>query len=492
MSALAADLVVVGAGGAGLPAAITALDQGVQRVVVLEKRKRIGGNAAMAGGTLFAVGSRLQLEAGIDVHAADVFRETMAYHHYDGVDPGLVRLFIDQSSKTIAWLEEHGALYRCAPGRDLVVEPAEGPSPPGSFGRVMDSLADAFEIAGGTLVTGVEVYGITRDDDGRIAGVLARNRDGEELVVSAGHVIIATGGFTGNRELLDHHFGATYDEAVYWTDSKRLTGDGIRIAESAGAAIDGRCFLIKENCYSFKTGKRDLPYRGAVEATCVWVNQRGERFLDESLGTVNASTNTLVAQPGMLGFALFDDALIRELMDQPDPFSPEPCSGEEGSDAVTPHGYRKQLRTTLADPANRDWSVAGDNWNAIATWIGAEPDVLCATISRYNLSCEEGCDGYLAKDPAFLRPLRTPPFYALKFRPLMIDTVGPLRVNERLEVLDPQARPIKGLLAAGVVTSGWLGKDEHLFGTPLSWALSSGLVAGAVVAQTIRGERRRA
>lgn len=474
--ALVADLVVIGSGGAGLPAALTAQEHGLARVVVLEKRAVIGGNAGMSGGFLFAMQSRPQREAGIARSPDDTFRETMAYYHYDGVDCRLVRLWADQADETVHWLESRGIGYRPLVFRDLSVEPSGWHNPPGSFKRAMDMLTEQFTASGGRLFTNAAAVGITGSPDGGIRAVVADTKKDGRLTIETPRVVLATGGFTGNVDLLHEHFPGMYDEETYWTDAKRLAGDGIALAGEVGADTTGRTFLIKENTYSFKT-KKNRPNRAGMEARCLWVNARGERFLDESIGMVNATTNTLIDQPGMTGFALFDDDLVQYIMDQPDPMAGEPRPGED-------EGYRPTLRDQLTDPLNMEWCISAGDWSEIASWIGADPQVLAATVRDYNGYCDAGRDALWAKNPQYLVPLRTAPFYVLRFRPLMIDTAGPLRVDHQLRVLDPQARPIPGLFAAGSLVSGWIGSDEHRFGTPLSWAISSGRIAGAGAAVT--------
>lgn len=472
---LVADLVVIGSGGAGLPAALAAQEHGLARVVVLEKRSVIGGNAGMSGGFLFAMQSRPQREAGTANSPDDTFRDTMAYYHYDGVDPRLVRMWVDQADETVHWLEGRGIGYRALAFRDQSVEPSGWSNPPGSFKRAMDMLVDQFTASGGRLLTKAAAVAITGSPEGGVSTVVADTMDGR-LTIETPRVVVAAGGFTGNVDLLHEHFPGLYDEDIYWTDAKRLDGDGIALAGGVGADTTGRTFLIKENTYSFKT-KKDRPNRAGMEPRCLWVNARGERFLDESIGMVNATTNALIVQPGMTGFALFDDDLVQYIMDQPDPMAGEPRPGES-------EGYRPTLRDQLSDPVNKEWCISAADWSEIATWIGADPQILAATVGEYNGYCDAGRDALWAKDSEYLVPLRTAPFYALRFRPLMIDTSGPLRVDDQLRVLDPQARPIPGLFAAGSVVSGWIGSDEYRFGTPLSWAISSGRIAGAAAAVT--------
>ena len=482
MTDLTADLVVIGAGGAGLPGALAALDAGLKQVVVLEKRPIVGGNAAMSGGFLFAVDSAPQRAAGLDGSLDDVFRETMAYFHYDRVDPALVRLWVDQADQSVEWLQGLGVGYRPMPGMHLGVEPSGWANHPSSFRRVMDLLKERVEVAGGQIITRATVTGLVGSAASGVTAVLADTPNGP-LTLSTGRVLITTGGFTGNVGLLEDHFKGVYDENIYWTDAKRLEGDGIALAGGVGADVRGPTALIKENCYSFRT-KKNKPNRAATEASSLWVNRRGERFLDESLGFVNATTNALVAQPGMVGFALFDDALVQQMADRPDPFAAELRPGEDDPNTWTAEGYRRTLRDELSDPANDEWCTSGEDWAQIASWIGASSDALTDTVNRYNGFCDSGRDALWGKEPSLLFPLRKPPFYALRFRPLMIDTAGPVVVDGELRVLDPERRPIPGLFAAGSVTSGWIGADEHRFGTPLSWAISSGRVAGAAAAGT--------
>jgi fumarate reductase flavoprotein subunit len=470
-------LVVVGAGGAGLPAALVAQEKGVLDVVVLEKRPTVGGNAGMSGGFLFAAASGPQRERGT-AHSPDVlFRETMAHYRYDEVDARLIRLWVDEADRNVEWMESIGVGYRPWFGEDPVVEPTGWSNHPGSFQQAMEIMRDRCIEQGGRVLTRTPATAIEPGDRPGWHRVRAQGPNGE-VVIDTPRVLLASGGFTGNVELLHEKFPGVYDEAVYWTDTKRLAGDGIPLAAQAGGDISGRTFLIKENCYSFKT-KKNKPNRGAMEPTLLWVNQRGERFLDESTGGVNSSTNALVAQPGMLGFALFDDAAAQRVMDRPNPFADELRPGEEDPNTWTADGFRRSFREDLAAPENSEWCMSADSWAEVAEWIGADPATLEATVAEYNRYCEQGRDELWGKPAEFLIPLTKPPFSALKFRPLMIDTVGPVQVDTHLRVLGQDGKPVPGLYAAGALTSGWVGADEHRFGTPLSWAIGSGRVAGA-------------
>jgi fumarate reductase flavoprotein subunit len=476
MRKLEANLVVIGAGGAGLCAALTALESGVTGVIVLEKRFVVGGNSSMAGGMIFAAESRQQKEAGVNISRDGVFKDTLAFHHYDKVNPHILRAFIDKSAGTVQWLENRGLPFEWSKGMGVHI--LKGVTTPfGGFSRATKVLAGHIKSCGGRILTHTTAKKILRDAQGRINGLMAVNKEGEEIWINTQSVILTTGGFTGNKALLKKYFPNYWDD-VYWTDAIPLEGDGLQLAESAGAGLEDYCTLIRENGYCFdKSGK--MPNRVHMQEGAVWVNRYGQRYADEN-NHDDASTNALLAQPGKIAFALFDDKLIRIANERPDPFSPKSGPTEK------PPALNEIIS---AEAEEGIWSMVSANWDEIAGWIGADPSVLKNTVDEYNTFCDQGRDGLFAKDPRSLYPLRIPPFYAVKFRPLMVDTIGPVRIDERMEVLDKQDRPIPGLYAGGVITSGWQGNDYRLFGSALGYSLNSGRIAGENAVKYLSSER---
>lgn len=470
MRKLDANMVVIGGGGTGVAAALTAIEQGITSIVLLEKRAALGGNATMAAGFLFAAGSRHQREAGAEISRDTAFKESMAYHHYKA-NPRILRTFINTSAETLQWLEDQGVVYEWD-GVMNAHRPRDLDSPVGGFDPILKLLAEKFQARGGQILKNTAAKKILREPDGNVTEVIATAKDGEEIQIRTRSIILGPGGFTGNQELLKKYFPLNYDENVYWTDAKPLMGDGIALATSAGASLAEYCALIRENGYSFRTKKR-MPNRASMEPCCIWVNAKGERIIGETVAHINASTNALLVQPGKVGFALYDDALIQRIVDRPEwGFEPN----------------RRNLKEVLVEEAKQgEWSKIAERWEEIADWLGADQEVLKATVEEYNVSCGKGHDELFAKDRQYLLPLRKPPFYALKFRPLMIETVGPVKTNVHMEVLDKQGTPIPGLYAGGALTSGWQGDEEHRFGTPLSYALTSGRIAGARAASYLRG-----
>ena len=463
MKKLNADVVIIGGGGAGLVAALTAIQTGISNVIVLEKRFKIGGNSSMAGGMIFAAESKIQKSMGIEVNRDQVFRDTMAFHHYEHVNPRIVRAFIDKSASTIEWLESLGESF----DYKMNVHIIKGITTPfGGFNRVTKMLAEKIKISGGQILTNTVAESIKRDPEGNISEVVAASKDGEKLQIKTKIVILTTGGFTGNNSLLKKYFPKYWDDA-YCTDAIPLDGDGIGLAKNAGAGIDDFCTLIRENGYCFdKSGK--MPNRIHMEKGSVWVNKNGIRYADETIHE-NPATNALLAQPGKTAFALFDDRLVKIVNDRPNPMA-----NLHTSDKKEP-GLKETL---LKEALSGKWCIASDNWQDIAKWIGADPAVLQHTIKEYNSFCDAGRDGLFAKDKEALIALRKPPFYAVKFRPLMIDTAGPVQINEFMEVIDKKGKPVPGFYAAGVITSGWQGNDYRIFGSALGYSLNSGRIAG--------------
>lgn len=472
MQTIEADLVVIGGGGAGLPAALTAIEGGVKRVVLLEKRRTLGGNASMAGGFIFAAESHRQKEVNGVMDRDAVFKQIMAFNHYDRVKPRILRAFVDKSGETVQWLEDRGAVFKFGHIETMACHILEGmKAPVGGFSRVIKLFGDRFQNAGGQILLNTAGEQIVCNDHGRIEKVIAKDRNGEPVEINTSCVFLSCGGFTGNAELLKSYFPDYYSDA-YWTDAVPNMGEGIQMAKDAGASLAKHCTLVRETAYSFET-KKSMPNRAGMQPSSLWVNARGERFADESIFIDDVTTNALIAQPGMVGFALFDTNLIDYMVKNPrSVLGPDPVSIRDVFDA---------------ESLTREWCIKTDSFDEIASWIGADPQVLKQTVEEYNGFVERGHDALFAKDPQHLVPLAAPPFYALKFRPLMVETVGPVEINERMEVLDAHGKAIPGFYAGGAIASGWQGNDYYLFGSALGWAINSGRIAGENAIRFLQG-----
>ena len=471
------NMVVIGAGGAGLAAAVSAMQAGVEKILVLEKSPFVGGNSRMAGGHL--VVTKTEEKPGTVGTAEETFREVIRFHHYERVEPKLLRKFLDNTRGTVDWLEALGFPYT-ENGSGM----KDGKYPFGNFKRVTSYMAKLLRENGNEVLLNTAATGIQRDDDGKISGVTAKSADGTELSWSTKTVVISTGGFTGNSELLHKYFPDDYDDN-YYTDALPQDGDGIALAESAGAALTNYCTIVKENAYSCNS-RLDAPNRAAHQGCSLWINARGERFSNES-------TNSLVRQPGKIGYALYDENVLSTMEAMLADHVKKHGSidrmqamdfSELGNNVINIFDADR-LRSMLENEYQRQegWVFKAETPDELASILGIKPENLNQTLQEYNEDCEKGRDRLFGKPSAAMIPLNKGPYYALKFRPILIDTIGPIVINDRMEVLDPNHEPIPGLFAAGVVTSGSQGRDYTLHGAALGFSLFSGRFAGTYIAE---------
>jgi fumarate reductase flavoprotein subunit len=463
-----ADVVIIGSGGAGTSAGMVALQKGAGKVIILEKQSYMGANSSLAGGMLYSPGKANPFEApqasaaqkpvfsNPQEAANAAIKEDIEFNHYELVDPKLVRVLINESLSTGKWF------------KDLGIDTDANAGAPGSFGKSLKQLGDKFKSLGGQIMMNTTAKKILQDSSGKVTGVIAVDKEGKELSIKAGSVVLASGGFTGNAELLKKYF-PYYSPDIISTEATRANmGDGIKLAAEAGAALADYATLVKENGFSFKSGSA-IDNRISMSAS-LWVNRRGERFMNETVGKDNESANALLGQPGSVGYAIFDDSQIVAL-----------GTGSRMGAASKPGEKQASLKEKMQTEAaaGSTWVKTAGTLDEIAAWIGADPKVLKATVEEYNSFCDKGQDDALGKEKSALSALRKPPYYAVRFGMLMIDTIGPVKINSRMEVLDKDGKAIPGFYAAGAVTSGWQGRDYHLFGSALGLSSAGGRLAGA-------------
>lgn len=461
-AAFTCDVVVVGAGGSGLASAIAAAENGA-KVVVLEKRHGAGGDTALAGG-LFAAESPPLKRLKNDSNADELIRRALSYAHWK-TNPRIVRAFIKRSGDTIGWLEKVGVKFF----EIAEYYPTQGPRimhlPEGMGAGLIQVLVTKSKSLGVTLLCDTAATKILTDKSGRAVGVSAVTKE-EEITVASKCVIIAAGGYGGNRDLLEKHY-------PQYTDELHLIGlphqgDGLRMAMEAGADTEGLGTLLLRGPY-FRGSTQVLTV--ATEPTTVWVNRRGERFIDEAMGfNWPEAANALNRQPGRISFTLIDEAIKREFM------TTGPIKGYRNP-ALKP---LEKLERQLSSEAAKGSVVISDSWDEIARWIGAEPKTLKKTINEYNFSCNRGYDDLLFKQRRFLVPLSTPPYYALRCCQGFLGTIGGIRINHDMEVLDEHDKKISGLYAVGAGTGGWESDTYclELSGSAFGFAINSGRIAG--------------
>ena len=477
---LNAELVILGSGGAGLAAAVTAAEKGIKNIVVIEKRGSPGGNSARAEG-MFACESPVQKRLGITVNNDEYFKKAMRWSHWSRVNPGVVRAFINKSGDTIRWLEDKGINFeipRSEPGglpclgADVWHLPAKGPEGRNG-GRVIKILDKQFREMGGQLLLNTSAKEILLGGKGEIRGVVASSSDGKELRIETGCLVIATGGFAANKELLRQYCPEYRDEIEFDENSVRNMGDGLLLAKQAGAAISESVSILKEGPKSNYKGRFPLFFLLSTHA--LWVNKKGKRFIDEGAGYMAfESVNAMLQQPDCVLYALFDSRTAKNL------FSLFPEEIKRMSGNLPPFAVpgEEELRRMAAEK-NAVIKITS-SWEEMAEWMGAEPKILKATVDKYNAACAKGYDEEFAKDKRLLHPVDEAPYYAIKGIVSMIDTTGGIKTSEHMEILSKEENPIPGLFAAGVIVDGFEGHtyDSELTGSAFGFAMNSGRIAG--------------
>lgn len=475
---LEADIVVVGGGGAGLPAAVQAYENGAKKVIVLEERNNPGGNAVFANG-IFACDSPVQRANQVYVDRDELFSKAMAWHHYDRVDARILRAYIDKSGDTIQWLMNKGIEFQVGP--QMMMYPGQDPSwhiamnkktgDLSRFAQVFRLLTKEIEDYGGRVICNAAGVSVVKDEAGKVSGLVARTKDGNEFTIKTKSVIIASGGFIGNTELLKKYF-PYYEPEKFGGFYIPVQGHGMTMAAEAGGALEDYATLVKEAPASSDEMKERALGMACREPDIMWVNRLGLRFADESIGAhLQTSTNAILHQPGKMVYAIFDQNTIQSAKQQGWAMPKYPAGD-----------WHEKLSEQLAAAAEkRQWAITSDTIEGLAEWIGAPVETLKASVDEYNAFCAGGHDALFAKERRHLKPITQGPFYAVKFGVLIIETVGPVRVNDRMEVINSDYQAIPGLYAAGAITSGWQGHDycgDFMFGSALGYSMNSGRIAG--------------
>jgi fumarate reductase flavoprotein subunit len=497
---LKANIVIIGSGG-GLAAAAAAAEMGVTGIVVLEKQKILGGHSNWAQ-ALYACESPLHREAQILDDRDENFKGAIRHAHWARVEPRLVRAYLNKSGDTIRWFREKGVNF------DLKVHyinqtfgtghfPLKGKGP--EYGRgaeLIKVLTRECQELGVEIFTGTRAKKIIRGNKGEVTGVAAE-KSGQEFTIKTKSVIIATGGFAGNKELLKKYC-PDYSEGMHVRElSEHHTGDGLIMAAEAGAAISDYITVYLEAPHpNYKNTRESLassmkePIAGIIkEPYTVWVNKKGRRFIDETAGfNLFESGNAGSRQPDRVLYSLFDDQ-IRQDVEEKGMLTGRGWGKEEKGQRIAVPGLEAVLKKRSVEGEDSLVKIA-DSWDDIADWIGAKPEVLKAEIEEYNTYCEHGYDQVFIKDRKHLRPLLKTPFYAIRCITSLGGTTGGIKVNERLEALDKNLDTIPGLYAAGVIADGWQGQTPAVESTggPFTFAFNSGRIAGENAARFVGGK----
>lgn len=448
-----ADVLVLGAGQAGLTAAVAAAQQGA-RVLLLEKLALPGGSTAMSSGLTAYAGTDEQAAEGIVDSVESLKADILATGRHRN-DEALVDAYCREQLTTYRWLQGLGVVYghvHAASGQSVPRSHATDPS------RMVDTLAKRAEELGVRIVYGVRAFQLLVHDD-TVTGVLAEN-GGALVAIEAGAVVIATGGFSRNLELLDR-FVPQMVPAIHG-GAPGSEGDGLLMAWKAGA--DFRDTPYVKGTFGIHPG--DDPRENgtgilAVYKGAIAVNREGRRFVDESL-PYKAIGDVCLQQPGHVAWQVFDQTV----MDKDDP-------------EVHIYWFSGRLATGLLETA--------DTLEGLAERLGLPVDTFLATVDSYNAAVRgERADefGRTSLSGTSERPteIARGPFYAHLSGTSVLATYCGLTVEPGTAVLDVYGEPIPGLFAAGEVTGGFHGAG-YVTGTSVGKAGVFGRLAGLAAAR---------
>jgi fumarate reductase flavoprotein subunit len=460
-----ADVLVVGAGLAGLAAAITAADAGA-KVLLIDKHYKIGGAAMGAGGSYSAAGSRLQREKQIQDSPALHFEEANRIGK-GKADPAILRLYAEQAPPTQDWLERLGVEFdpkgpRFAPEHELYKVQrtcdAKGAGP--GFIAVLGRQLDQRITAGAITMRGETTAVRLVKREGRVVGLRVLDEEGRTTTLYARAVILASGGYGANRTMV-RKYNPSLANALT-VASKYATGDGIRIAEDAGAALVNMDLMapyfagVENPPGSGRTLMISL-ISGIVPAFKgdIWVSKAGTRFMNEDSPSPDARERALRSLPDAVVFALFDDGMLKAA--KPPLFN---------FDAHLKEGRVIKTASSIA---------------ALALQIGVPSHALLKTIETYNGYVAGGRDVDFGRNDLFA--FNRPPFYAIVASGVIFMTMGGVKTNATLQVIGVKGDPIPGLYAAGEVMGAaqWMG-DGLISGAGNGAALVFGRLAGQAAA----------
>lgn len=434
------DVVVVGSGGAGLAAAIQACDEGA-RVLIVEKMSSIGGNTIKASVGMNAAETRYQKLKGIEDSKELFYQETLKGGHFKN-NPVLLREFVEQAPQAIEWLAEHGIelsdiTITGGMSIDRTHRPADA-SAVGGFlisGLVKNVNKRNIDVMLDTSVTQI------RYENGAVAGVELLNDENESLVINAKSVVVATGGFSANRDMVVKYRPEL--DGFVTTNHKGATGSGIAILEAIGAAtVDMGEIQIHPTVEQTTSYLISESIRGGG---AILVSQAGNRFFNE-METRDKVSAQIIALPEKYAYVVFDEQV--------------------------------RLKNKAADEyIARGFVESAESPRKLADKLGMDYHAFLATLERYNVFVDKQYDEDFGRKTAMRHPLNQGPFYAIRIAPGVHHTMGGVTIDTDTQVLDASKAVLKGAFAAGEVVGGIHG-GNRIGGNAVADIIIFGILAG--------------
>lgn len=492
---ITADIVIIGAGTAGLVTAMTAAEAGAS-VVVIAKSPSVSAR----GGSNFAIGSKLAKQLGqeFDWHAA---YEKLLGLHTHRVNEQLWSIFANKSGEAMDWMCEKAVAAGLTP---VLQHPMVGEYPGthmflgGPHGQrtsgdpqfdILLYLVDAGKQLGTKFLFNTRAEQLVRENDGRVSAVIAKTRDGSYTkFVGKKAVVLATGDYSSDSEMKAKYCPMVQDLPSHVAPQGSCSGDGHKMARWVGAGMqknEWHAPMIFGTSHAANAGRvvrqnaddpeavRDMDTMLA-HGCDVWnlnVNALGERYCNENIISGHHAMQTLL-QPGKKVYAIWDSGYAEKMPNT------EPYVGAPRPDA-------KRIQRAFDILAKANIYFKANTIEELAEKFKLPTDTFLETVARYNQLCKDGNDTDFGKPKELLFPIEQAPFYASECIPSLLSVVGGLRNNTKMQVLDEQDQVIPGLYAIGTVSGDFFANayTTHFPGHNLGRCITFGYLAGKYIAK---------
>lgn len=443
------ELVIVGSGLAGLCAGIRARENGTD-VLIVEKGSALGtpSNSILSGGALCTPNDESE-------ESVQTFIEVLETKSKGKGHPEISRLIAENITKDLDWLRSHGAQIE-DPTPHLPFDCLKLYFSPGAsqgMGILMQTLSDEYEANGGESLCDTKLLDFVFDTQGKVAGIKVRGKEGVETI-AAGAVILASGGYVANKQMLEQYVGPDADEIMV-RGSTSITGDGLLAAERAGAMLcqmggDASLHIGAVSPENVGSGNPSnaLGY-------CLSINSQGKRYTDESRGYVSHG-KALMNQPDQVAALVFDEETKK-------------------LDKVQQDIERFQSFNSAP--------LEAQSLEELADLIKVPASALVATVEEFNAAVDgETTHGLAVDKAAMARKVESSKYYAFyPLKPGSIMGFGGIYTNENMQALEPDGTPISGLYVIGEAIGGVFMYD-YIAGASLDRCIVSGIVAADRVA----------
>lgn len=491
-----ADIVVVGGGTSGSSAAAQATDLGA-KVILVEKSARIGGSGALSTGP-HSINSEFQTNLGQNANQQGVYEKFQELVHWSNKG-GIFSKFLQKTGSTVDWLASKG--FEWAEFSLMSIPNEFGVT---GVGYKDDSVAtmnvyDAFQKMVNnvnTILTETTATSIITDKQGNAVGINAVKSDGTNVIINAKAVIMSTGGYGGNKEMLTEKTGYPY--ALFGLSQN--VGEGFNMMKEIGAAeknasaVSTHLVGVPGTVIGFEAFDTNIPYALMITPTLMQVNSRGERFASETVSQDEMLMGAVYhAAQGNTYYTLISKSQMDKIAkngSQAIGMDTKPGTFSFKGQAVKPDVPMPNINKVLDAAVEQDLAFKGNTLEELAKNAGMNPETLKANVERYNLLSEQGKDIDFYKDSKYMNSLGNEgPYYAIKGQPEIYGSLGSVDIDANAQVLKKDGNPIGGLYATGVESIGVIFDGvayTQIQGVALGWGFSSGRIAAESAAKAIQ------